>query len=83
MKKSKTQIAVIKYQTLKLRGTYQLPLYLTKLIMDLNGHESVTYVQFLMTATEHYLRTKNYYKKYKEAEKICEDQIKQGLLEIK
>ena len=63
-KKYSLKLATIKNLTLKLNTSKQLPFKLVKAIMDLTPESTNEEVKFLMALTEHYMRTKNYYKNY-------------------
>ena len=80
--KIKTKLLILKNSCYKLRANYQLPLYLCKLIYDLDGSESVDYVKYLMEMSQHLLRVSQYYKKFRFAEKESEQVIKNGLKKL-
>lgn len=81
-KKNKIKIATLKYQAYKLRANYQIPLYLAYLINKLDGSEELLYVKYLMECSMHFMRIKNYYKRFKESEKESEKIIKDGLFKL-
>lgn len=72
----------MKYQALKLRNNKQIPYYLAKCINDLTGEENTTYVRWLIEMSKHYLRLKNYYKEYPEADEEAERQLKEARLKL-
>lgn len=76
-KSNKSKIAILKYQALKLRANYQLPFYLVYLINQIDDQTPVVVVQFLMTQSEHLLRTKGYYHKYPKIEDDCDRLLKE------
>lgn len=68
-------LARVKKNTITLRSSYQLPLYLTKLILDLNVHSDEVYIKDLMNLSTLYLRVKNFYKKFPQFEEVYKKEI--------
>lgn len=77
------QLAKIKTNALRLRGSYQLPSYLCYLILHLDNNSPVALVKYLMAQSDHMLRLKGYYKKYPSIEKQCNEIIKNELSKLK
>lgn len=86
MKKKKNrvkfQLILLKNNALKLNANKQLPFELVHRILVLKDDSDINYVKFLMELCTHYLRIKNYYKIFANAEKQANDDIK-GMLKDK
>lgn len=80
MAKGKISLAILKYNALKLRKTWQLPYKLVYFITSLDKDSSLEWIHYLTMQSEHYLRVKGYYKKYPDIEaevnKIIEKDFK-------
>ena len=75
----RTKLAFIKYNALKLRANYQLPLKLTARINNLTGEEDLYYIKYLMDWSEALLRVKGYYKRHPIESKMSDEQVEKGL----
>ena len=79
--KVKIQIAILKRKTIQARANHQLPIELSSRILDLNENSDVEYVKHLCFLTEHYIRIKGYYKRYKLADDEASADIRKGLID--
>ena len=78
----KIQLVLLKTNAMKLNANKQLPFELVHRIQLLKEDSDINYVKFLMELCTHYLRIKNYYKTFAEAEKQANEDIK-GMLKDK
>lgn len=74
--RNKINLATLKYQAVKLRGNYQIPLGLYVLISQLDSNSSEKQVKFLLYASEQLLRVRGFYKKYHDQDKQLSEQVK-------
>jgi len=74
-KKSKISLALLKYNSVVLYKKGQLPFALCDLVQKITKDTSYLEVHLLTGLSERYLRVRNYYKKYKEEEKIANKEI--------
>lgn len=75
--KRKIDLATLKYQAVKLRGNYQIPLGLYVLITNLTDESTEKQIMFLLDASEHLLRVRGYYKKYHDQDKQIGQQLRE------
>lgn len=80
-KKMSKSLAIIKYNNVKLRGGYQLPLFLSSCIDKLTKEDKEDYVSFLLSQCELYMRVKGFYKKYPSLDREYSELIKKELKE--
>ena len=67
--KSKHNLTIIKYKSLELLRTHQLPYKLVFYIQHITPVTPDHIVKYLLDSSEHLLRVKGYYKKYPQIEK--------------
>lgn len=75
------KLSIIKFNSIKLRGDFQIPLFLCKCINDLTDSSPVDYVSYLISLTECYMRVKGFYKKYPKFDNLYSRKIKKDLEE--
>lgn len=80
MAKGRIKLEVLKYNALKLRRSFQLPYQLVYYINQLTFDTDVKWVSYLVSMSEHLLRVKGYYKKYPQAERDANAQLKQDYI---
>lgn len=81
MKKNSLRLARVKTKTLELNALGQLPYELVRRIVNLSNEDSKEKVAYYMELVQHYLRVRGYYKKYPEASKTANGDIKKLCLE--
>ena len=79
---NKVRLSLIKTKALTLYKNYQIPFQLVYYIQGLNENSDKRYVRLLCDLCEHYLRVKNYYKKYKDVAKEVNDLIDKSVTDF-
>lgn len=80
--KNSISIARLKYNAVKLRANYQMPLQLYLLICSLTKESTESQIRYLYLASEHYLRVRGYWKKYHDQEKVVNVRIKEDFSKL-
>lgn len=74
-KTNKFSLGLLKYNSVVLYKKGQLPFAICDLVQKINKDTSYLEIHLLTGLSERYLRVRNYYKKYKEEEKVANKEI--------